>query len=88
MKISRRLLYKPCLTEFPLKAHLTSLEGSMMHKCFCLLPAQLFPTAAKDPTSSGLGQISSMSCIAEHVRQWRLHIYQRVWWLLCHQTGF
>lgn len=55
MKISRRLPYKRCLTQFPLKVNLTSLEDSITHKCFCLLPAQLFAAAAKDPASSGQG---------------------------------
>lgn len=42
MKVSRCL---PCLTEFPLQVHLTSLEGSTTHKCFRLLPAQLWAWA-------------------------------------------
>lgn len=92
MKIRRRLLRKPCLTEFPLKANLTSLEDGVTHESFCLLPVQLFAAAAKDPASSGQGKISSVcwfvrSCTTEHVRDWELLLCKRVWWLLC-SAGF
>lgn len=88
MKISRRLLYKPCLTEFPPKANLTSLEDGITHKSFCLLPV-LFAAAATEPVSSGQGEIPSMcrfvrSGTTEHARGWNC---LRVWWLPC-SVGF